>query len=197
MNLTNLACHYKELKMQDVMLDLETLGTRPGCVVLSIGAVAFDHCTNELGPEFYEVIKLSSCLDYGLFADKKSLDWWKDQDHESRQVIDIAAYSTQNLPYVLAQFNIFLLSCDSKNVRLWGNGSDFDNAVLIACYNATGIEPAWKFRNNRCYRTLKNLRPNIKLKRIGTHHHALDDAKTQAIHAMQLLNKIIVPRSED
>jgi hypothetical protein len=29
----------------DVMLDLETLGTVPGCVILSIGAVAFDSMT--------------------------------------------------------------------------------------------------------------------------------------------------------
>jgi DNA polymerase III epsilon subunit-like protein len=28
--------------MRDVMVDLETLGTVPGCVILSIGAVAFD-----------------------------------------------------------------------------------------------------------------------------------------------------------
>ena len=26
----------------DVMIDLETLGTTPGCVILSIGAVPFD-----------------------------------------------------------------------------------------------------------------------------------------------------------
>ena len=28
--------------MQDIMIDLETLGTRAGCIVLSISAVSFD-----------------------------------------------------------------------------------------------------------------------------------------------------------
>jgi hypothetical protein len=183
--------------MQDVMVDLETLGTRPGCVVLSIGAIAFDWWSGKLGREFHEIIKTSSCVDLGLTIEEDTLRWWEDQNPEAQQVIDLATYSLHTLPDVLERFNKFLESHGGKRVKLWGNGADFDNAVLIACYKAAGVEPAWKFYNNRCYRTLKNLRPSIKSKRIGVHHDALDDAKTQAVHAIQLLNKIMVPRSED
>ena len=34
----------------DIMLDIETLGTRPGCVIVTLGAVKFDPYTqNQIG----------------------------------------------------------------------------------------------------------------------------------------------------
>jgi inhibitor of KinA sporulation pathway (predicted exonuclease) len=35
---------------------------------------------------------------------------------------------------------------------------------------------------------LKNLHPQVTLERTGTHHHALDDARYQAMHLMKILN---------
>jgi inhibitor of KinA sporulation pathway (predicted exonuclease) len=34
------------------------------------------------------------------------------------------------------------------------------------------------------------LRPSIKLERVGTHHNALDDAKSQALHLMKILEAL-------
>jgi hypothetical protein len=45
----------------------------------------------------------------------------------------------------------------------------------------------WKYWRNRCYRTLKNLHPEVPIERTGIYHRALDDARSQAVHAMQLL----------
>ena len=61
---------------KDIMINLETLGTVAGCVILSIGAVAFDRETGELGMEFYEVINQVSCEEAGLHVDQKTVDWW-------------------------------------------------------------------------------------------------------------------------
>ena len=56
-----------------VSLDLETLGTRPGCAILSIGAIAFNPSTNTLGPMFYEVVNRASCREIGLHEDQGTL----------------------------------------------------------------------------------------------------------------------------
>ena len=40
------------------------------------------------------------------------------------------------------------------------------------------------------YRTLKNLLPYIEMERVGEHHNALDDAKSQALHAIKLLKEL-------
>ena len=59
--------------------------------------------------------------------------------------------------------------------------------------DAYRIKPAWPYRNNRCYRTLKGLLPAIELERSGTHHNALDDAITQARHLQKIVRTLGSP----
>ena len=60
--------------MQNVMIDLETLGRRAGCAILSIGAVAFD-LKQGLGEEMYVVVNRQSCNAAELHEDLSTLDW--------------------------------------------------------------------------------------------------------------------------
>ena len=48
----------------------------------------------------------------------------------------------------------------------------------------------WDFWNNHYYRTLKGLAPLIKVQRGGVYHNALDDAKTQAAHALEVFKHL-------
>jgi len=177
--------------MSDIMLDSETLGTRPGCVVLSIGAVAFGP-KGLLDDGFYIVVNRHSCEVLGLHTAKSTLDWWSQQSREAQQVLleaDLPDRS-HNLTEALAKFDEYVEKHGGKQVRMWGNGADFDNPIIGECYHAAGKPPRWGTYNNRCYRTLKNLLPTVRYKREGTHHNALDDAKTQALHAVDLLNTL-------
>lgn len=178
--------------MKDVMVDLETLGRRAGCSILSIGAVAFDAETGELGPELYTVVKVASCEAVGLHSDPDTVAWWEKQSPEAQKVLKQARSTRGNktLDKALTNFNEYLAQFDPKVVRVWGNGSDFDNAILINCYAAANLTAGWEFWNNRCFRTLKGLAPSVKLYRTGTHHNALDDAKTQALHAVKVLQHL-------
>lgn len=171
----------------DVMVDLETLGVVPGCVILSIGAVAFDPASGELGEEFYCVVNTDSCLGAGLHADQGTIDWWANQSDDAKTVLTEAKDGGLTLNDALSKFTEYLENQGIKQVRIWGNGADFDNAILSCCYKAVGKPSPWVPWNNRCYRTLKNLIKGPRLKREGTYHNALDDAKTQAKHAIQLL----------
>jgi hypothetical protein len=176
--------------MQDVMIDLETLGNRPGCAILSLGAVGFDPKQGEIsdGVPFYAVINTDSCVCAGLGFDRETLDWWGRQAVEARTVLEAArSLNSFQLATVLERFELFLNEFGGKkSVRIWGNGADFDNPILAAAYRAIGKEVPWSFWNSRCYRTLKILYPDVPLKRTGTHHNALDDAKTQAMHALEI-----------
>jgi hypothetical protein len=179
--------------IKDVMVDLETMGSTPGSVILSIGAQPFDAfdelLTDGLGGDgFYTVINLNSCVVAGLTFDGETLDWWRRQSPEANAVIDEAMSGQHpSLELALDMLNHFL-SRFGPEVRVWGNGSDFDNALLAAAYRRTARAPGWKFYNSRCYRTLKTQRPDIPLgDRRGVHHNALDDARTQAVHACAIL----------
>jgi exodeoxyribonuclease VIII len=179
--------------IRDVMVDLETLGSGPGAAILSIGAQAFDREFG-LGRSFYTVINRDSCVVAGLGFDAETIAWWARQSEDAAAVLSEATSDlAPPLALALDNFNHFLAGF-GPDVRVWGNGSDFDNAILAVAFRRVGRAPGWKFFNSRCYRTLKNLRPDVPLQlREGTFHNALDDARTQAIHAIALLKATAPP----
>lgn len=177
--------------MKDCMLDLETLGRRAGCIVLSIGAVMFDDEAGTLGPEFYTEINQQSCLSRGLYVDHETAEWWKQQNNDAQQVLrnTIGSKGTP-IQTALTCFADFLREHGGEKVRIWGNGANFDQPILAECYAKTGIDLPWKFWNDRCYRTLKNLVLLPETPFAGVKHNALADAKHQAIHAIKLLTSL-------
>lgn len=175
--------------MKDVMIDLETLGTKPGCVVISIGAVFFDYKTMELGAYMHAIINKQSSMELGLFTQQDTIEWWDRQSIEAREVLTIADGMGITVDEALNEFAKFL-GHDARHVNVWGNGSDFDNVILAEVYDKAKVSVPWRFYNNCCYRTLKKLAPDIKMSRVGVHHNALDDARSQALHAMLILRSI-------
>jgi exodeoxyribonuclease VIII len=171
------------------MHDLETLGQTPGFIILSIGAVAFDENEiDELG--FYAVVHRPTCEEVFLREEEDTKKWWDRQGEEAQAVLHQSLDPEQSVPLTAAllAFNAYLGRYGGwRDVRLWGNGSDFDNAGMSCAFDATKIKPNWAFWNNRCYRTLKAQAPSIKLVREGTYHNALDDAKSQARHLQEVL----------
>lgn len=178
--------------MIHVMCDLETLGRRAGCKVLSIGAVVFG--PNGLGAEFYLEVRRDP--QPGLHEDPDTLSWWAKQLPEAQERLFNPGCNVtlKNALYAFTYWLERLADRDAKgnlNVCVWGNGADFDNAILSAAYaEVRGENLPWPFWNNRCYRTLKSLAPSVKLVRQGVHHNALDDAKSQAEHAVRLMDQL-------
>lgn len=167
--------------MIDMMLDLETLGTRPYSAIVSIGAVFFDPYENKLGDEFYRVVDLRSQGNLGLTMDSATVQWWMQQSDEAR-----AVYKGSGIPVeaALRDLSTFIGEARRDTVRVWGNGSDFDNVLLSCAYEKALLTLPWRYGNNRCYRTVKSFYKGVQLTRVGTYHNALDDAKTQANHLM-------------
>ena len=67
------------------MIDLETLGTGPDCVVLTIGGVKFN--PNEVSntyQEFYYRFDVDEQLAKGRTTLQSTLDWWARQDKSVR-----------------------------------------------------------------------------------------------------------------
>lgn len=176
----------KQVKFNDIMHDLETLGQTPGCVFFSIGAVAFN--AEGLGKEFYTLINIGDCIDNGLFKEKSTEDWWAKQSPEARKELIAAEKSKVTLKKALTEYGKFIASVGApKFIRIHGNGSDFDNAIVAAGCHAIGMPLPWQFWNNRCHRTNKAKGGrSLEPQRQGTYHNALDDAKHQARHAICL-----------
>lgn len=167
-----------------IMLDLETMGTRPGAPIVAIGAVAFDLARGTIGPEFEVRITLQANLDAGLRPEASTIEWWLKQSEDARrQTFEGQRF---DLRTALEQLG-FWLRRHTENVQVWGNGASFDNALLAEAYVRCGIDTPWHYWNDRCYRTAKNLRPDVLAgKFAGIRHCAIDDARYQAQHLIRL-----------
>lgn len=177
--------------MRNIMLDLETLGLKHDAAILSIGAVAFSKCG--ISDEFYCVVNMSSCIAVGLSIDSETIEWWMKQSDEARSVFnDERAVA---LPMALNAFSEWIgrIGNGKEDVRMWGNGASFDNVILSNAYAACGMKKPWSFRNDMCYRTLKNMHPYVESgDRTGVYHNALDDARYQARHCIKLISRASV-----
>lgn len=164
-------------RMTDVMFDLETFGKAPGCALRSVGAVFFDTRGN-FGAEYYRNIDKQSCLDAGLKIDPETEAWWSSQGKEAQERLLV---NPRPLREVVLEFANWFLAKGGE--RIWCQGATFDAPVWEAASTAVGAKLPWKFWNVRDTRTLYdlyNFDPR-SVKREGTHHNALDDAKHQAI----------------
>lgn len=175
--------------MTQVMLDLETMGKNKTAAIISIGAVGFTDEGLVEHAEFHQEVNLQSCIDAGLKVDGSTVMWWLQQSQEAREVFK---YNDQAKPLhkVLVAFSEWCNAWDVEEI--WGNGVGFDNTILESAYNITGIQLPWKFWNDRCYRTMKNMYPHIQLERPEelVLHNALDDAKYQALHLLKILKEV-------
>ena len=168
----------------NVMVDLETLGTRPGAVIVSIGAVVFDADGPDNDLTFEERIDIDSCLRCGLTVDGGTLEWWLRQNDRARAIFQAKG---KPLTQALADFAGWLAALPG-GLRLWGNGASFDCALLAEAYRRAGwLELPWKYTAERCYRTLAALRPELPKAKALVAHCALDDALAQAAHAATIL----------
>lgn len=161
-----------------VMLDIETMGQRPGAAIVALGAVRFSAAGIEA--EFYERIDLASCIGCGLVIEPATVLWWMRQSDEAR-----AELAGPGLP-LEAALDRFIRWLGGSEVRVWGNGAGFDCALVAEAYARIGRPVPWKFWNERCYRTIKADWPQVPMRREGTHHHALDDARDQARHLIAI-----------
>ena len=166
-----------------VMLDLETLGTRPGCVIAQIAAVIFD--VDGLQDDFAVRIDIEDAQRAGLVIEADTVRWWL--THESAQGARglfevVGAVPLQTALAQLADWLRPLAPC-----AIWCKGASFDFAILAEAYKRVGLARPWQYRDERCLRTLTALAPDVLLPKPTQAHDALEDARAQAEQAARIL----------
>ncbi len=170
---------------RNIMLDLETLGTTAGSVILTVGAVMFDN--DGARERLSRRISLKDSLSYKFTLDPDTLQWWLGQNEAVRnEAFHVGAGKEMvTVPTALAVIRKFLLSA-GKKVVLWGNGASFDPVLLEAYFRKFGLSLPFDYRNVRCYRTVSAMFPSVP-KRVRQHaHNALADAEAQVQRLMDI-----------
>lgn len=178
----------------DLMIDLETLGTGPLAVVVSVGAVAFSFDDSDDLPGYRAVLNRDQQAQLMREEDQGTVEWWAKQSPEARAVfqepqLDLSSELSRLISFVQEH-----CGSDTK-VRAWGNGADFDLVILGSLYKDVKLQAPWRYHQQRCFRTLKSLFPREyeAAKRLSSleagpqpKHDALADAVWQARVAQEL-----------
>lgn len=170
-----------------VMLDLETLGTRPDCVILTLGAVKFDpfNPDREPGPGIYLRMDIEEQLSLGRTVDDSTIDWWAQQDSRVRT----EAWQDQDRSSVgmlKKELNRFLVGVDD----IWCQGPVFDIAILEDLYRSQNWGFPWYFWQIRDSRTLFKV-ANYRLESSRDQaHNALIDCVYQAEAVQKIYKKL-------
>ncbi len=186
-----------ETMFTHLMVDLETMGKKPGAPIVSVGAVFFDPASGLTGAEYYQVINLESSMSFGARPDASTILWWLKQSPEARSAIVVD--DTVGLVEALEQLLDFIAenaANGSKNVQLWGNGSSFDCSLLEAAFELADTPfpiPHWNYRDVRTVVELGkavglNARYDIPFE--GDQHNALADARHQVKYVSAIWQRL-------
>ena len=178
-------------KFEHLVIDLETLGTSVDSAILQIGAVGFS-LFHEETCHFNEVISLQSNLLSDRTVNESTLKWHINQNNKNFLEL-LNCENALTLYAALSNLEYFMIdkfNCDE--VFVWGNGPDFDNAILADAFSEFSLNLPWDFRNNRCYRTLKHLCPSSGERKMNKEHDALKDAIETSQHIKELLISIFL-----
>lgn len=171
--------------MRDIMIDIETLATGPGAIVLTIGAIRFDPFADDRSSVdlpnkqinmdvFYRRIDPESFTWPEAFIHDGTLEWWSKQSPEVRE----EAFTDEGR-ISMEQAMLELYRWTGAIDRAWANGPAFDMVILESHAKALQRGVPWKYHQVRDTRTIYGLveheRPNTAL------HHAAWDCWSQIV----------------
>lgn len=182
--------------MTDIIIDIETLGTKPHSPIIEIGACVVDNRTGEITSNFsrrvptgYSFCDLAhSCFD-GADDDKRNtVRWWiEDAGRRDtlRKIMSRSVCVQEHAP--LYEFCDWMMQQNVRadgNIRVWANGPQFDLVILQSAFDRYGIQRPWICWQERCVRTALEM-ANYEKGRVswierGPRHRALNDARHEA-----------------
>lgn len=194
--------------IRHLVVDIETLSFRQDAAIVAIGAVGVTP-NNTLSGAFYVPVNFQSNMDAGLAVDGQTLTWWMNLVKEtgfSPEDMKLDLIYGLQLHVALKKFNAFVEYCDLEYQKtlpennkgklvLWGNGSDFDLAILLYAMRAARVRPQWNYWQQQSLRTLGLLAsmyrlPVKRMREENEHpsHYALDDAMKEAVYLANFMS---------
>ena len=171
--------------MKDLMLDIETLGTKYGSIITQIGACYFNRFTGEIGEELSLNIDMLDGAREGFKMDVGAVAFWFYQPNKSFLEKTIQMRSAFEIYRKFAK----------KAQCVWSH-STFDFSMIQDACDRLGIEQIHAYRKTKDIRTLMEL--------AGTHkdddqpevsredaHDALADCKHQVGYCVKAFNIIL------
>jgi len=174
----------------DCMIDLESLGTRPDCAILTLGAVKFDPFeVDRFGDGLYFRIDVNEQLELGREVQEDTLEWWGRQAEDVREEA-LGETGRISLTDMYQQLNRFLVGVNN----IWCQGPAFDIVILENIYRQMGWPTPWQFWQIRDSRTLFGVHGDPREKNKAGLHNALEDCISQAQGVQEIYHRLKISK---
>jgi hypothetical protein len=170
-----------------LMIDIETLGTRSGAIVMSVALVRFsDEAAVSLNLAVHEQQALGLEIDPGTSA------FWAEQAAANPATWTAATHNPLPLATALPYIDSWIhWAAGGDDWLVWCHGATFDCPLLDEVYRRFGLPSPWKFWQVRDTRTLYDLAGvNVKDYPVPPPHIALNDAIGQTRAAVAALGVV-------
>lgn len=137
--------------MKSFMLDIETLGRKPGAIILQIGLLPFEiaaqggniSCDYDIALEVN--IDADDSKNMGFFTEAETLEFWS----KHPQQFESFGMNRRSVKTSLELINEFVFSIATKpqEVLLYCQGASFDPMLLGAYYEKLNMTPFWVYHN--------------------------------------------------
>ena len=174
--------------MNNVMLDIETLGTSCNSAIIQIALIRFSD-SGEMGDMLSIKVDYNEQLQMGAEQSKETLEWWKQTNLKLFESLTTGddILSVRDALYKVTAFI-------TKQDRIWSH-SYFDASILSNLYRLANIQVPWVYKKIRDIRTLTDI-ANIDLGKFDWKeektHDSLDDCKFQIKYCSTALQLIKV-----
>jgi hypothetical protein len=167
----------------DLMLDIETLSTKPNAVILSVGAVKFDPFSGRIDAEEGLDVKIDvdEQTALGRHVQDETLDWWAKQPEEVREAA-LGIDGRISIDQFTKVLNKMMVGVD----QIWCQGPAFDMVIIEDLYRQIGKPTPWQFYQVRDSRTLFGVFGDPRDKYRKNAHNALMDCVYQAIGVQEI-----------
>lgn len=174
----------------DCMIDVESFSLDENAALVGLGCAFFDLQTCTIGPTFSQTIHLATSVALGGRIDASTCLWWLGQSEAIRNQV---RFQGRDVRLVMTDFCEWMREhSDPTTVRVYGNSDAFDIGKMERHLKWLGMEPPWFWTNRRCFRTIRNLYPQVKYdpsQKNGEAHDPLVDAVFQVEHLFKIKNR--------
>lgn len=160
----------------EMMFDIETLGTRAGCVVLSFAAVVYTSTKGVVIAGVSHVLSVPDQIRTGAHVDEGTAAWWATQ---SDAAWGAATSNPVSVRYATKELDALVLKHNPE--RIYCQGMDFDFPIFADLRRRFDLGSGWEHWKQRDTRTAYDehgFDPKT-VTRAGTHHDAASDCNHQ------------------
>ena len=179
----------------DVMIDIETVSTRPDAQMLQIGAVFFEAKSGGTIDQKNTFNRFIQIQDGVGSVDHDTLGFWMQQiSKDPKHPMVEGMRNAMPLNQALADFVLWPTTVGASwgDINtIWAKPSNFDLPIVQSALAKFGIAPPWDHRATRCARTLFSVTGEPAVDWTGLKaHDAVDDCIGQAMGVQMAMGMI-------